>query len=127
MNIRDILKEIATVVGGTISDNYSGRGMFGKKCCGIICDNMNECIEEASSRGIKGARTDNMGKGYIVYWPEINFSSKPYTVKYTVEFETKIICQPEEIEDLACDVDIPENDGSKYIQDSFEIISTEEE
>ncbi len=127
MNMRQILQEIADAVGGTVSDNYSGRGMFGKECCGIVCSNPNECIEEAASRGVKKARTDNMGKDYIVYWPEINLSSRTYTVRYTVEFETKITCLPEEIDDLAGDVDIPENSESKYVEDSFEIVSTEEE
>ena len=66
-----VINEIAETVNGEVRTNYSGRGMFGATCYGIVCANTLYCIEEAASRGIKGARTDNMGKQYIVYWPHI--------------------------------------------------------
>lgn len=66
-----ILKDVADEVDGKFCDDYSGRWMFGKTCVGIICDNAYSCIEAAAAQGIRGARTDNMGRSYIVYWPSI--------------------------------------------------------
>ncbi|MEK7414226.1 MAG: hypothetical protein AAB263_13005 [Planctomycetota bacterium] len=48
--------------------DYSGRGMFGAQCLGIVCDDPEDVIAEV---GVKGARTDSMGKSVIVYWPSI--------------------------------------------------------
>lgn len=65
------IRATAKAVGGTVRDDYSGRFMFGKNCYGIDCDNAVTCIEQAAKRGLTGARYDNMGLGYIVYWPNI--------------------------------------------------------
>ena len=55
-----------------VREDYSGRGMFGKKCVGIVGPNLNLMIEKASEFGDhRGMRTDDMGKSYIVYWPEV--------------------------------------------------------
>lgn len=43
---------------------YSGRGMFGVKCPGVVVSNPMDFIAEM---GIKGLKTDNMGLDYIVY------------------------------------------------------------
>lgn len=48
--------------------DYSGRGMFGRTCWSVYCDDPNEVICEA---GVKGALTDSMGKGAVVYWPNV--------------------------------------------------------
>ncbi len=50
--------------------DYSGRFMYGAECIGVVCDNDTECIELAAEKGLKGAKVDNMGKGYIVYYPK---------------------------------------------------------
>ena len=73
-NIEEVMEEIAEEVGGELRDNYSGRGMYGKTCYGIDCDNYTTCLEVAGSKGVRGARVDNMGKGWIVYWP--NYTKK---------------------------------------------------
>ena len=67
--------------------SYSGRGMSGRSCVGFVtdesvmaalssiiacCDN----IEQASDL-VSAARTDNMGRGTIVYWPRIRDESEP--------------------------------------------------
>lgn len=52
--------------------DYSGRGMFGKRCVGIVTAEPSRIIEEAAARGIRGARTDSMGRSTIVYWPDIS-------------------------------------------------------
>lgn len=67
------IQMIADEVGGVISENYSGRGMFGETCVGIICPNAIECIEFAANVGLTGARSDNMGKELIVYWPNLKW------------------------------------------------------
>lgn len=64
-----ILGEVADNIGGRLRTDYSGRCMFGAECLGIDCTDDRECIEEAASRGIRGGSRDNMGMGYIVYWP----------------------------------------------------------
>ena len=66
---KDILAVVAIEVSGKLITDYSGRFMFGAECLGIICDNPTECIEKACSRGLIGARKDNMGLKWIVYWP----------------------------------------------------------
>ena len=65
-----ILQEVADTIGGRLRTSYSGRCMYGAECLGIDCDNANECIEEAASRGIRGGSRDSMGMGYIVYWQQ---------------------------------------------------------
>ena len=57
--------------GWEFRSNYSGRGMYGETCVGVVCPSASECIEEASLRGIRGASVDNMGRDFIVYWPNI--------------------------------------------------------
>jgi hypothetical protein len=60
---------------------YSGRGMFGKKCIAFNTLNINEAIWEIASNipdslkelDIKYPKTDNMGLEYIVYWPSIPY------------------------------------------------------
>ena len=64
------LQEIADANEGSLR-SYSGRGMYGKECLGIDCENANSVIEDAGAAGIKGARTDSMGLGAIVYWPKL--------------------------------------------------------
>lgn len=48
--------------------DYSGRCMFGKTCLGIVCDDPADVIADV---GLHGARTDNMGRSWIAYWPDV--------------------------------------------------------
>ena len=70
-DIEKTLAEVAEMVGGNLRTDYSGRGMFGSTCFGIDCESSTECIETAAQFGIKGAKVDKMGKGWIVYWPHL--------------------------------------------------------
>lgn len=63
---------VANDVGGTVYEGYSGRGMYGKRCIGISCDSVAACVEAAAVHGLRGAHWDNLGKGWIVYWPQHN-------------------------------------------------------
>jgi hypothetical protein len=62
------LKRLAEENDWKFYSGYSGRGMYGKRCAGIVTDQPHECIAIA---GIRGAKLDNMGLQYIVYWPNI--------------------------------------------------------
>jgi hypothetical protein len=70
-NIEQKLEKVAKQVEGSVYKNYSGRFMFGEKCWGIVCRDVNSCIEAAARYKFTGARTDNMGLKYIVYWPKL--------------------------------------------------------
>lgn len=55
--------------------NYSGRGMYGSKCFGIVVsrrevDNVKDICDEW---GIE-PRVDNLGLSYIVYWPNFTIA-----------------------------------------------------
>ena len=56
-----------------VREQYSGRGMYGKNCVGIVTSNPVEVIELAAQVGITGAKMDSMGMDTIVYWPKIQF------------------------------------------------------
>ena len=68
----EIIRDVAAAIGGAVEEEYSGRGMYGKTCFGIDCDDDQTAIEEAAERGLKGASRDSLGKGFIVYWPSVN-------------------------------------------------------
>ena len=68
MNPADRIREAAEVDGRSLRLDYSGRGMFGAKCLAIDCDDPMDCIAEV---GIPGAKTDQMGRGSVVYWPAV--------------------------------------------------------
>lgn len=63
------LKKLAEDREERFTDSYSGRGMYGRTCVGITTDEPEDLIADA---GIKGARTDSMGKRTIVYWPALS-------------------------------------------------------
>jgi hypothetical protein len=66
------IRYIAEEYGWKFTEGYSGRGMYGRTCVGIVTESPNDCI---AAVGIKGAQLDNMGMKYIVYWP--NVKSEP--------------------------------------------------
>lgn len=68
----EAVRKTASEIDGRVESKYSGRGMFGKTCYGIVCDDRIQCIETAAANGLKGAKVDQLGKGYIVYWPDIS-------------------------------------------------------
>ena len=74
--------------------SYSGRGMYGRSCVGIVTDDAMEVLVDLtlaicefaedegvghadSSSGMFGRiSTDNMGRSEIVYFPEIEWTGK---------------------------------------------------
>ncbi len=81
--------------GTTFMDTYSGRGMYGKRCCGIIgrLSDVMEIIAEVISQlnyqeqdrfnftdnvhTLLSFKQDNMGLDQIFYWPDL----LPKTIK----------------------------------------------
>lgn len=73
---RDAVEAVAAEVGGTVRKDYSGRGMYGATCYGIVTDDSVNCIEIAAEHGLKRAEADSMGRQAIVYWPHIKGASE---------------------------------------------------
>ena len=46
-----------------------------------------------------------------------------YKIRYMVEYETTIECEPGDLEDRICDIDIPENGDCRYVEDTFFAVS----
>jgi hypothetical protein len=51
-------------------DSYSGRGMYGKECVGVIVASYAEVARAAQIVG-REPTTDSMGRGVVAYWPSI--------------------------------------------------------
>lgn len=66
----EVLTELSADFG-ELRSCYSGRGMFGDTCIGIVTSSPAELIEAAANRGVRGAKTDGMGLETIVYWPSV--------------------------------------------------------
>lgn len=47
--------------------SYSGRGMHGRECVGVSVDRMGDHVLPV------GWSFDQLGKGYIVYWPSVKW------------------------------------------------------
>lgn len=71
---------------------YSGRGMYGEVCLAVTTDSASEAatvildvVQAAAKNGttedvievidmLRGSRTDSMGRGVVVYWPDIRWA-----------------------------------------------------
>jgi len=58
----------------TIYKEYSGRGMYGKTCFGIIVEPYTDLETELEKYDVMG-HTDNMGRDIIIYWPGKTYES----------------------------------------------------
>jgi len=69
----DIIEDIAWNLNAEIRSDYSGRGMYGKTCYGIVLEDdlVNDAIGMAAVKGLPGAKTDSMGLKTILYWPHV--------------------------------------------------------
>ncbi len=66
------IERIAKENNWDVNYNYSARRMFGKTCIGIVTDNLNKCTSLLFPSFIEsGFDVDQMGKGYIVYFPRV--------------------------------------------------------
>lgn len=58
-----------------VRDDYSGRGMYGKTCYGVVTKNPEAVLMEAGRAGLPVPRQDSMGLSTIIYWPQIGGAS----------------------------------------------------
>ena len=65
------VRDLADAIGAEVYNGYSGRGMFGKQCLGISCDDAHDVISSYKEFGLPRPSVDNLGRGWIVYWPTI--------------------------------------------------------
>lgn len=65
------LDEVADNVGGDIHSDYSGRFMYGKNCYGIDGEDLTDLLMEIGRLELPKPKTDSMGRGVIVYWPDV--------------------------------------------------------
>lgn len=74
MTLQKVIEEV-----GLLPRAYSGRGMYGKKCLGVSAANdlvvVAVLAQECGRRGLKfpDPKVDQLGKGHILYWPNIEF------------------------------------------------------
>jgi hypothetical protein len=62
----------AEEMGLNIRCDYSGRGMSGKLCLGVVGSMHDlDMLLSGIPGSAAGLRKDSMGLGYIYYWPEI--------------------------------------------------------
>jgi hypothetical protein len=72
--------------------SYSGRSMYGEHCLAVTTDSASEaatvildvvqaCAENGTAEDVlelvamlRGSRTDSMGRGCVVYWPDIKMA-----------------------------------------------------
>ena len=83
MELKDLIENFCNEYDYEFRDDYSGRCMFGKTCIGIVGDNtMLICMQLVEYLNVEGyddivnklgsPKTDNMGKSYIVYFPNFH-------------------------------------------------------
>jgi hypothetical protein len=65
--------------------SYSGRGMSGRTCLGIVVnssvgevlamlvESVDDSNREEIVQAVRSMRTDSMGRGVVLYWPSIAF------------------------------------------------------
>jgi hypothetical protein len=60
--------------------SYSGRGMYGRECLGVVVDTMTEMfglVYDAGAQGVPlgtySMHWDSMGTSTIFYWPGVEF------------------------------------------------------
>jgi hypothetical protein len=91
---RQMVEDAAAHVGGDFRDDYSGRGMYGDLCCGVVCESYERealvnsiaeslCADEMGSDYEDGdledyaedvgaqMSADNMGLRAIYYFPRV--------------------------------------------------------
>lgn len=61
---------------------YSGRGMMGRQCLGVLLDG-NDGYEIMAMLGAASdgqqvpiPKNDSLGRGYILYWPHIEYTEE---------------------------------------------------
>ena len=69
---------------GVETRSYSGRCMYGRTCLGVDCDGLEDLLIAVASGvnddnredvvyALRGLRSDSMGMGVIVYFPNVEY------------------------------------------------------
>jgi hypothetical protein len=77
-NVR-ILREVSERFNCEYRERYSGRGMYGRNCVGVVCSNPLSLCMTLGKEGFDVdliPRTDNMGLSTIVYFPDLQDDSE---------------------------------------------------
>lgn len=93
MRIAELIESCAADEDIEFRNDYSGRCMYGKRCVGVVTDDLSKFLEffahlvreldgddEETPRDanrINGVREDSMGRQTIYYWPEIQPEGEP--------------------------------------------------
>lgn len=85
MSLKEVLIDFCESNELEYRTDYSGRGMFGRKCFGVVCDDPlstaivladairdTECFNSAYDE-LGSPRTDSMGLSEILYFPNLCF------------------------------------------------------
>lgn len=64
--------------------------------------------------------------GPIVFTNEGNMKQK-FKVQFEVRYEVEIECELDDLESEIADLNIPEDDQTRYVTDTFEVFSIEDE
>ncbi len=83
----DLLSDLAGTVDGAPRGNYSGRGMYGATCVGIVMNPSDmlqlganiSALDDQELRSLLMYKysTDSMGYDTIIYWPGITCDDSP--------------------------------------------------
>lgn len=61
-------------------ESYSGRGMFGRSCVGLQSDDLTSMFSLGKALGSECEASDphieNLGMGFILYWPDEPWENK---------------------------------------------------
>jgi hypothetical protein len=49
-----------------------------------------------------------------------------YKVQFEVRFKVKVKCKPEDLSDRITDLNIPEDQETQYVEDTFDLFSVED-
>jgi hypothetical protein len=93
-----ILQKIIEASGRCVRD-YTGRGMYNKKCVGVVCSSLGEFLSDIYSTGLReygygnvtdnlacelaealsSIKTDSMGRDdIIVYFPDVSYTEEDF-------------------------------------------------
>lgn len=66
---------------GDVRYDYSGRGMYGDTCIGVVLEDGGDIFEIVADCAEQGMRIphphkDSMGLGTIYYWPRLKFEEE---------------------------------------------------
>lgn len=80
----DALRQAADEAGVRLRESYSGRGMWGTACIGVVVDDYEQAgefraalraIHPELEKALGSSRSDSLGRGVIVYWPAMQVPS----------------------------------------------------